>query len=203
MEADGGFILVKRTDYRRMHGRNALVSAPKTGNSHTCVVDAVWHLSLFTPMRGLFTHEQLLALMPEVGATRFEIVGGFVLQHGYELHYIDDGEFTQQPGGNELAVLQERERLLVVKLIVENDDGTRFVEDHAGVYYDQAPHCVAYNGKQIIDNMSNNKVVTIQESDRGDAGSARVVFNALYKGYCKVFVTAVYELRPTTEAPRQ
>jgi hypothetical protein len=59
------------------------------------------------------------------------------------------------------------------------------------------------NGKQIIDNMSNNKVITIQESDRGDAGSARVVFNALYKDHCKVFVTAVYELRPTTEAPRQ
>jgi hypothetical protein len=49
--------------------------------------------------------------------------------------------------------------------------------------------------------MSNNKVITIQESGRGDAGSARAVFNALYKGYCKVFVTAVYELRSTTEAP--
>jgi hypothetical protein len=29
---------------------------------------------------------------------------------------------------------QERERLLVVKLVVENDDGTRFVEDHAGTH---------------------------------------------------------------------
>jgi hypothetical protein len=49
--------------------------------------------------------------------------------------------------------------------------------------------------------MSNNKVVAIQESGRGDAGSTRAVFNALYKGYCKVFMTAVYELQSTTEAP--
>ena len=53
-EADGGFILIKRTDYRKKHGRNALVSAPKTSNSHTCVVDAVWYLSLFALMRGLW-----------------------------------------------------------------------------------------------------------------------------------------------------
>jgi hypothetical protein len=50
--------------------------------------------------------------------------------------------------------------------------------------------------------MSNNKVITIQESGRGDAGSARAVFNALYKGYCKVFVTAVYELRSTPKPRR-
>jgi hypothetical protein len=39
----------------------------------------------------------------------------------------------------ELAVLQERERLLVVKPVVENDDGTRFVEDHAGTQYNRRP----------------------------------------------------------------
>jgi hypothetical protein len=38
-EADGGFILVKRTDYRKMHGRKALVSAPKTGNRRCILAD--------------------------------------------------------------------------------------------------------------------------------------------------------------------
>jgi hypothetical protein len=87
-------------------------------------------------------------------------------------------------------VLQERgNRLLAVSVAVEGHDGTRF---------DEIAHCVAFTGKQIIDNMSHNKVCTIQGSDRTSKGSARAVFNSLYKGYRKAMVVGVYELRPTS-----
>jgi hypothetical protein len=45
------------------------------------------------------------------------------------------------------------------------------------VHYDQAPHCVAYNGKQIIDNMSNNKVIAIQRSPVVVMRGVRVLFS--------------------------
>jgi hypothetical protein len=69
----GRYIEITRSDYRKEHGSKSLVSAPTTGNLHTCaLVDAVWHLRRKTRMRQeRLTHEQLRAPMPEEGATRF------------------------------------------------------------------------------------------------------------------------------------
>jgi hypothetical protein len=61
---------------------------------------------------GLFIHEQLLALMPDVDVTRFEDVSSFVQQHGYELHYTEselhytESEFSNPAVANCSAVLQ-------------------------------------------------------------------------------------------------
>jgi hypothetical protein len=63
-ERGGGFIEVTRSDYRKKHGGKSLVSAPRTGNSYTCLVDAVWHLIQRSGMQGGLTHEQLRMLMP-------------------------------------------------------------------------------------------------------------------------------------------
>jgi hypothetical protein len=48
-ERGGGFIEVTRSDYRKKHGSKSLVCAPRTGNSYTRLVDAVWHLIQHAP----------------------------------------------------------------------------------------------------------------------------------------------------------
>jgi hypothetical protein len=208
----------KRNAMKAKAKRNAMKTKAKAKKcTSTDIVNAVWHLwhlSEGMPMKKhRLTHEQLRALVPAEGATSFADVSDLLMPFGYELHRTE-GEFTERRGGPALAVLQELERLLVVEVVVEDNDGTR---------YDQTTHCVAYTGESIAytgesiaytgesiaytgesirDNMSHNKVRVIEPSDRSSKESARAVFNSLYKGYSKVMVKAVYELRALAAAAK-
>ena len=182
---DGGYIEISRERYRFIHGEDSLVDKTEAQNIRSCIQDSLWHLSYTTLLRERhLTLKKLYETMPTQGNTNFADVDLMLRRKGYCIDNVSK-YYCMAAGGAEYSVLKEKNKLLLLKLVVTSKAGDR---------YDKTPHFCAYNGNQIIDNFIDCPIVIVENSDRENCSAAKSVFRNLYRGYKSVQIHTVYEL---------